>query len=106
MKAQDLEKQNIIQANKSPTRCWWFFLYAKDRYKVKYQLLINERENPALKNLNDSKPFIEYWNDTDDIYKNIEEYNSSKKIAFRGKRLNIYIVFIAQFCIAVPKILH
>ena len=25
--------------------------------------------------MNDSKAFIEYWNDMDDIYKNTEEYN-------------------------------
>ena len=28
-----------------------------------------------MKHLNDSKAFIEYSNDMDDIYKNIEEYN-------------------------------
>ena len=31
------------------------------------------------KYLNDSKVFIEYSNDMDDIYKNIEEYNTNKK---------------------------
>ena len=40
-----------------------------------YQLLINKRKSTSLKCLNDSKAFIEYSNDTDDIYKNIEEYN-------------------------------
>ena len=29
--------------------------------------------------LNDSKPFIWYSSDMDDIYKNIEEYNPNKK---------------------------
>ena len=29
--------------------------------------------------MNDSKAFIEYSNDMDNIYKNIEEYNSNKK---------------------------
>ena len=29
--------------------------------------------------LNDSKAFIEYSNDMDKIYKNIEKYNSNKK---------------------------
>ena len=38
-------------------------------------LLINKRENTCLKYFNDSKAFIEYSNDMDDIYKNIEEYN-------------------------------
>ena len=32
-----------------------------------------------LKHVNNSKAFIEYWNDMDDIYKNIEEYNPKKK---------------------------
>ena len=29
--------------------------------------------------MNDSKAFIEYLNDKDDIYKNTEEYNPNKK---------------------------
>ena len=49
------------------------YLYAKDPYEAKYQLLINKRESTSLKYLNDSKAFIEYSNDMDDIYKNIEE---------------------------------
>ena len=32
-----------------------------------------------LKYLNDSKAFIEFSNDMDDIYKNIEEYNANEK---------------------------
>ena len=35
------------------------------------QVLINKRENTHLKYFNDSKAFIEYSNDMDDIYKNI-----------------------------------
>ena len=42
-------------------------------------MLINERESTGLKYLNDSKAFIEYSNDIDDIYKNIENYNPNKK---------------------------
>ena len=44
----------------------------------KNHLLINKRESPGLKHLSDSKAFIEYSNDMDDIYKNIEEYNPDK----------------------------
>ena len=47
------------------------YLYAKDPYEVKYQLLIKKREITGLKYLNDSKAFIECSNDMDDIYKNI-----------------------------------
>ena len=46
-----------------------FFLYAKDPYEAKYQLLINKRESAGLKYLNYSKGFIYYSNDMDDIYK-------------------------------------
>ena len=48
-------------------------LYDKDPHEVKYKLLINKREIEGLKHLNDSKGFIEYSNDMDDIFKNIEE---------------------------------
>ena len=56
------------------------FIYAKDPYKAKYQLLINKREITGLKYLNYSKAFIEYWNDVDDIYTKIEDYNPNKKL--------------------------
>ena len=36
----------------------------------------------GLKYLNDSKAFIEYSNDMNDILKNIEEYNLNKKRIF------------------------
>ena len=51
------------------------YLYAKDPFEAKYQLLINKRDSKGLKYLNDSndsKAFIEHSNDMDDIYKNIE----------------------------------
>ena len=55
------------------------YLYAKDPCEVKYQLLINKSESRGLKCLNDSKAFIEYSNNMDDIYKNIEDYTPNKK---------------------------
>ena len=55
------------------------YLYAKDLYEAKYQLLINKRENVGLKHWNDSKAFIEYSNDMQDVYENPEEYNLGKK---------------------------
>ena len=48
-------------------------------YEGKYQHLINKQESTWLKYLNDFKTFIEYSNDMDDIYKNIEECNPNKK---------------------------
>ena len=94
-------------------------------------MLINKRESTGLKYLNDSKAFIEYSNDMDDIYKNIEEYNPNKKrkilivfddmiadmlsnkklnpivteLFIRGRKLNISLVFITQTYLAVPKVL-
>ena len=41
--------------------------------------MINKRERAGLKQFHDSKAFIEYSNDMDDISKNIEEYNPNKK---------------------------
>ena len=46
---------------------------------TRYQFLINKRESTRLYYLNDSKTFIEYSNDIDDIYKKIEELNLNKK---------------------------
>ena len=46
---------------------------------MKYQLLINKKESARLNYLNDSKAFMEYSNDMNDIYKNIEDYNPKKK---------------------------
>ena len=55
------------------------YLYAKDSYGAKFHLLINKSESTGWKYSNDSKAFIEYSDDMDDIYRNIEEYNSNKK---------------------------
>ena len=61
-------------------------LYAKDPYKEKYQYLINKREKVGLKHYHDYKFFIEYSNDIQDVYKNIEECNL-------GKKRKLWIVF-------------
>ena len=105
------------------------YIYAKDPYEAKYRLLINRRVNTDLKYLNDTKAFIEFSNNMDDIYKNIEEYNPHKKpkilivfndmisdmlsikklnsivteLFIRGRKLNISLVFITQSYFAVPK---
>ena len=67
------------------------YLYAKNTYKAKYQPLINKRESTRLKYC---KYFIEYLNAMYDIYKNIEEYNSSKerKILIRFGNMIVYMV--------------
>ena len=55
------------------------YFYAKDPYEAKYQFLITKRERAGLKHFNDSKAFIGYSNDMQDVYKNIKEYNIGKK---------------------------
>ena len=55
------------------------YLYAKDLSKTKYEYLIKNRENTGIKHLNDSKAFIECSNTMNDIYENINDYNSNKR---------------------------
>ena len=62
------------------------YLYAKGPYEAKYQYLINEREKVGLDHFKDPKAFMEYSNDMEDVYKNIENYNP-------GKKRKILIVF-------------
>ena len=49
------------------------YSYVKDPYDVKYQCLINKREKVGLKHYDDPKAFIEYSNDMQVVYKNIDE---------------------------------
>ena len=83
----------------------------------------------GIKRFNDPEAFIEYSNDMQDIYKNINEYNIDKKreilivfddmiadminnnklnsivteLFIRGRKLNISLVFITQSYFKVPK---
>ena len=105
------------------------YLYAKDPYEAKYQYLINKREKVGLYHFDDPKAFIEYSNDMQDVYKNIEDYNPRKKrkvlivlddmiadminnkkldsivteLFIRGRKLNISVVFITLSYLKVPK---
>ena len=54
-------------------------MYPKDLSEPKYEYLIKNRENAGMKHLNDSNAFIECSNTMDDVYKNIDDYNSSRK---------------------------
>ena len=54
------------------------YLYAKDPYETKYQCLINKLEKVGLNHFNDPKAIMEYSNDMQDVYKNIEDYNTIK----------------------------
>ena len=61
------------------------YLDAKDLSKSKYEILIKKRENAGTKYLNDPNAFIECSNTMDDIYENINDYNT-----FRKKSLNCF----------------
>ena len=41
--------------------------------------MFNKREGAGSKHFNDSKAFTEYLNHMNDIYENMEEYNSNKE---------------------------
>ena len=105
------------------------YLYAKDPYEATYQCSIKKRESTWFKYLNDYKAFIEYSNDMNDNYKNIEEYKPIKKrkilivfddmiagmlsykklhpvvteVFISERKLIISLVFVTQSYFAVPK---
>ena len=105
------------------------YLYAKDPYEAKYQYLIKKRAKVELDHFDDLKAFIEYSNDMQDVYKNIEDYNLGKKrkiliifddmiadminnkklnpivteLFIRGRKPNISIAFITQSYFKSPK---
>ena len=90
---------------------------------------MNKREKAGLNHFNDPKAFMEYSNDIQDVYNNIEDYNPIKKrkilivfddmvadmidnnklnpiateLFIRGRKLDISIVFITQSYFKVPK---
>ena len=104
-------------------------LHAKDPHQAKCQFLINKRESIGLKHFNDSQAFLEYSNDMQDFYKTIDEYNTDKErkilivfddmiaaminnqklnsiviqLFIRGRKLNIFLVFITQSYFKVPQ---
>ena len=105
------------------------YLYAKDPYEAKYLCLINKREKVGLDHFKDPKAYMEYSNDMEDVYKNIENYNPGKQrkilivfddmiadminnkkrnpvvteLFIRGRKINISIVFITQSYFKVSK---
>ena len=98
------------------------YLYAKDLRE--HEVLIKKRENTGIKYYNDPNVFIECSSTMDDIYENIDDYNSNRKrkilIVFddmiadimtnknfhakieelfeRSRKLNFSLVFIAHSC--------
>ena len=98
------------------------YLYAKDLGEAKYQYLINNRVSVGIKNLDDSHAYIEYSDDMNDVYADINDYNRKrenrvlivfddmiadikynkkfkkmiKELFYRVRKINISIVFITQ----------
>ena len=62
------------------------YSHARDLSEPKYEYLIKKREYVGIKHVNNPNAFIECSNAMDDIYENINDYNSSR-------RRNILIVF-------------
>ena len=105
------------------------YLYAQDPFEAKYKYLIKKCKEVRLDYLNDPKAFMEYSNDMQDVYKNIEDYNPDKKrkvliifndmiadmisnkklnpivtkLFITGRKLGISIAFITQYYFKVPK---
>ena len=105
------------------------FLYVKDLSEPKYEFLIKKCEDAGIKHLNDSNAFIECFDTMNDVYENIDDYNSSIKrkvlivfddmiaeimtnkkfqtiingLFIRSRKLNISLLFIAQTYFSVPK---
>ena len=105
------------------------YLHAKDPYEEKNQFLIIKWDSKSLKHFNNSKVFVEYLNDMDNIYKNIVDYNQYKKrkilivfddiitdmhsnerldktvteLSIRGRKLAISLVFNTQAYLKVPN---
>ena len=105
------------------------YLYAKEPYEAKYQSLFNKRKRVGIDHFNDPKSFIEYSDDTHDVYNSIENYNPNEKrkllmvfddmiadminnkklnsivpeLFIRRRKFNISIVFITQSYFKVPK---
>ena len=105
------------------------YLYTRDLEEPKYQLLIKKREQAGIENLEDKNAFIEYGNNMDDIYDNINDYNKKRKrnvlivfddmishvmsskiaqqvlkeLFIRCRKLNIILCFLNQSYFSVPK---
>ena len=80
MQVHEREKNALLNIKNHKPDIDKTYLYAKNSYTVKYQLIINKRESKDIHYLNESKAFTEYSNDIDGIYKNIEEYNPINKL--------------------------
>ena len=70
---------HLIQNFNKTTPVDKIYLYAKDLTEPKYEVLISNRKNSGIEHFNDSTAFIEYPNDMDDVFTNIDNYNKKRK---------------------------
>ena len=55
------------------------YLYARDLSEPKYEYLIKKREDAGINYLNDPNAFIQCFNNMNDVFENIHDYNPSRK---------------------------
>ena len=105
------------------------YLYPKDLSELKYQFLIKKPADVGIKHVNDPNAFILCSNTMDDVYEDIDNYNSKrnkkvliafddmiadimtnkrfqaiiKELFIRCRKLNISLAFITQSYFSVPK---
>ena len=105
------------------------YLYVKDLSEPKFEFLIKKRENVGIKHLNDPSVFTEHSDTMDDVYEDVNEYNSARKrkmlivfgdmivdvmineifqaiikgLFIRCRKLNFSVVFITQSYFSVPR---
>ena len=104
------------------------YLYTKNPFESKYQLLIKGREKVRIKELKNPKKFIDYSQTIGDVYENLEDLSNKEKkmlivfdvmivgiktnkklstivtdIFLRGRKLKISLVFILKSYFQVPK---
>ena len=98
------------------------YLYAKDIHELKFEYLINKREQAGIKNLIDPNAFTEYSDDMNDVFDNINDYNKNrdkkvlivlddmvadieynknfkrinKELFYRARKMNVTILFITE----------
>ena len=102
MGVQDQSKC-LIELNKtSTTRYWQIYLWVKNPFEPKYQLLINGREKVAIKNILNPKAFIDYSRTFDDVYENLENYNPTKCVSWYGIR---YVFIEVKWRIRLKSVL-
>ena len=78
------------------------YLYVKGPFESKYQLLINGREKVGIKHEKNPNAFIDYSKTVDDVYEDLEDYNTTRTKVFdnmiadmeRRRKLNISLAFI------------